>query len=318
MGTIRKRGNGYEVSVCVNRVRLSETLPTKATATAWMLQAESELRTSGRPDMTVGAAMRRYSDEVSPSHKGGEWEVIRLRALGKMPLAKIKLGRLKNSDLAEWRDSRKVAPGTVLREMNILHSVFESCRRDWGWLKVNPLKDVKRPKAPPSRKRRITDDEIAMVLSGLNYQGGTPKTISQRIALMFLFALETAMRSGEMSGLQWADVGDHSVTLQATKNGDIREVPLSKRAKEIISLLPNNADYVFNVTKRQQDALFRKALKSAGITTLHFHDTRAEAIWRLSKKLDVMELARMIGHRDLKSLLLYYSASASELAKKLG
>ena len=50
----------------------------------------------------------------------------------------------------------------------------------------------------------------------------------------------------------------------------------------------------------------------------YFHDSRAEAIWRLSKKLDVMELARVIGHRDLKSLLIYYDASADELSAKLG
>jgi hypothetical protein len=50
---------------------------------------------------------------------------------------------------------------------------------------------------------------------------------------------------------------------------------------------------------------------------LHYHDSRAEAIWRLSKKLDVMELARVIGHRDLRSLLLYYQADADELADRL-
>lgn len=318
MGTIRKVAGGYKVEVCVNYVRSYKTLPTKATARAWMAEAEQELKVSSKPDMTVGAAMRRYSDEVAPKHKGGNWEVIRLRALAKMPIGSIKLGKLKNSDLAAWRDSRKVAPATVLREMNILHSVFESCRRDWGWLKDNPLKDVKRPKAPPSRKRRITQDEISLVLSGLNYKTGEPKTVSQRIALMFLFAIETAMRSGEIAGLQWADITDHSVLLGATKNGDVREVPLSMRAREIIQLLPKTDSAVFNVTVRQKDILFRKALKNVGIDTLHFHDSRAEAIWRLSKKLDVMELARMIGHRDLKSLLIYYSASASELAAKLG
>lgn len=56
----------------------------------------------------------------------------------------------------------------------------------------------------------------------------------------------------------------------------------------------------------------------AGIANLTFRDSRAEAIWRLSKKLDVMELARMIGHRDLKSLLIYYQTTAAELADRLG
>jgi hypothetical protein len=51
---------------------------------------------------------------------------------------------------------------------------------------------------------------------------------------------------------------------------------------------------------------------------VHFHDSRAEAIWRLSKKLDILQLARIIGHRDLKSLMIYYHEPASEIARQLG
>lgn len=61
----------------------------------------------------------------------------------------------------------------------------------------------------------------------------------------------------------------------------------------------------------------RRARDAAQIKNLHFHDSRAEAIWRLSNKLDVMELARMIGHRDLKSLMHYYNADPDEIADRL-
>jgi integrase len=54
------------------------------------------------------------------------------------------------------------------------------------------------------------------------------------------------------------------------------------------------------------------------LADLHFHDSRAEAIFRLSKRLDVLELARMVGHRDPRSLMLYYATTADELADKLG
>jgi integrase len=53
------------------------------------------------------------------------------------------------------------------------------------------------------------------------------------------------------------------------------------------------------------------------ISTLHFHDSRHEACTRLSNKLTVLELARVIGHRDLKSLLIYYNPTPEELAAKL-
>jgi hypothetical protein len=81
-------------------------------------------------------------------------------------------------------------------------------------------------------------------------------------------------------------------------------------------LLPNVVP-VFGLEPATRDALFRKYRRRAQLDTLRFHDARAEAIWRLSKKLDVLQLARMIGHRDIRSLLFYYNESASDTAKLL-
>ena len=53
------------------------------------------------------------------------------------------------------------------------------------------------------------------------------------------------------------------------------------------------------------------------IEDLHCPDTRHEAITRLAKKLDVLDLARMAGHKDLRQLMTYYNATAEELAAKL-
>ena len=74
---------------------------------------------------------------------------------------------------------------------------------------------------------------------------------------------------------------------------------------------------VFTLDDASRDALFRKARDKCKIDNLHFHDSRANAITALAKKLDIHDLARMIGHRDLKSLLCYYRKSASDMAKSL-
>jgi len=49
-----------------------------------------------------------------------------------------------------------------------------------------------------------------------------------------------------------------------------------------------------------------------------FHDTRHEALTRIARKLDVLDLARMVGHRDARSLMIYYNATAEEIAQRLG
>lgn len=319
MASIRRRGASWRAELYRHGVRESATFPTRAQAVAWAQAREAELTGARLPEHTVREAMRRYAQEVAPKHRGERWEVLRLRAMETDPLADVRLPALSAVQLAAWRDRRlqSVAPATVRREMNLLQGVFKVARREWGWLRVDPLEDVDRPPNPPSRRRRISQDEIERIVLALGYDGGPPETVSDRVAMAFLFAIETAMRAGEILGLRWEHVGGKSVLLPRTKNGDQRRVPLSPYARELLALLPRGDGPCFGLEPSQRDALFRKARDRAGIRDLHFHDSRAEAIWRLSKVFDVMELARVIGHRDLKSLLYYYAADADELADRL-
>ncbi len=52
---------------------------------------------------------------------------------------------------------------------------------------------------PKARNRPIRDEEIQLILEGLNYrEGQTPTSPEHYVAWAFLFALETAMRRGEI------------------------------------------------------------------------------------------------------------------------
>ena len=319
MASIYRHGKGWRAQVYVNGVRQSDTFRTRQEAAAWALAREAELRGGALPDKTVGDAMGRFVADVAPGRRGGRWEAIRLESLQRDALARKPLARLTGPDIATWRDARlkEVSPATVAREMALIRTVLETARRDWGWLRDKPMADVRVPKSPASRKRRVSQDEIDRVTMALGVTDTEARTAENRTGLAFLFALETAMRAGEILGLQWADVGAKSVTLPRTKNGDVRQVPLSPRAREILAALPRNDAPAFNLHAGTRDALFRRAVKASMIPDLHFHDSRAEAIWRLSRKLDVMELARVIGHRNINSLLLYYNTSADDLADRL-
>ena len=322
MATYRKRGNSWQVALYVNGVRESATRKTKVEAVAWASNREAELTGKRLPDHTVGDALTRFGCEVSPGRLGERWELLRIAAFLRDPLALVKLPTLTAQDLASWRDRRlkKVTAGSVRREFNMLRAAMRLARVEWGWVREDVCSAVKMPIAPPSRKRRIPDDQIERICAALGLiEGLTAETISNRVGLAFLFALETAMRAGEILGMTWGDVREKSVTLPRTKNGDVREVPLSPRAREILGVLRAAAhgSTVFNIHPGTRDALFRRAVVTCEIDNLRFHDSRAEAIWRLSKKLGVMDLARVIGHRDLKSLMIYYNASADSLADLL-
>lgn len=300
-------------------VRESATFRTKQEAAAWALEREADLTGAKLPDKSLGDALARYRRDVTPSHKGHRWESLRLLAIEADPMARKPLARLAAADLSAWRDRRlgKVSPGSVAREMNIIRAVLRLAWREWGWLDRNPLEGVKPPRAPASRKRRISPDEAGRILLACGVTDLEAATALNRVGLAFAFALETAMRAGEIMGMQWPDVAEKSVRLPRTKNGDERRVPLSPRAREILAALPQGGATVFDVDPRTRDVLFRRARDAAQVENLRFHDSRAEAIWRLSKKLDVLELARVIGHRDPRSLMIYYQADADELADRL-
>lgn len=324
MASLDKRKGKWRARVYVDGQRSSATFYTKAEAAAWALRREAELTKGTFPSRTVAAAFQKYAEDVSPTKRGKRWEVLRLNRLGKDPdLGGLRMSTLNATHIAEWRDCRlkKVSGSTVSREMALLRSVFRIARMEWHWIGSDPMQDVKRPSKPRARRRRITQDEIDRIRLALGYpKDKAPQNLTQRVAMAFLFAIETGMRAGEILTLEWPAIHlkERFVHLDKTKNGDDRDVPLTRYAARLLKLLPANETPAFGLETGTRDALFRRARDAAKIGDLHFHDTRAEAIWRLSKKLDVLQLARMVGHRDLKSLQSYYAEPASETAKLLG
>lgn len=82
---------------------------------------------------TLGDLLRRYGDEVSPTKKGGDLEVVRIKALCRKRIAKFAVGNLTTQVFAAFRDDRlkEVTGSTVNREFNLIHHVLEIARKEW-------------------------------------------------------------------------------------------------------------------------------------------------------------------------------------------
>lgn len=323
MASFRKRGDVWRAEVALMGVRRSASFPSKRQAQIWAAEVEADILAGkggvARGDKTLSDAFGRFLLEVSPLHRGHKRESTTLNLwMSEHPLRGRRLDQIAGHEIAAWRDARltEVAPGSVLREMTILRSVLESARRDWGWIGKNPMDDVRRPPQPKPRSRRPTEDEIQRLCDALGYVPGAPVVTKQNeVAVAMLLSIETAMRAGELLSVCCPPDGVRTVRIEQTKNGDARTVPLSPRAIELLKSLPEGR---FTVESGSLDALFRKARKRCGIEDLHFHDMRAEALTRLSKKVDVLTLARISGHRDIKMLMVYYRESADDIAARLG
>lgn len=318
MASIQKRGKLWRAYVCVNRIRDSGTFDTKSAAMAWAVQREQELKENKeKPTETCKELFEYYLKEVSPKKRGHRWERIRLFKFIDHPIFNRLVSEISTKHICQWRDARlkSVGPATVRREMNLLGHCFEVARKDLHWIPENPCSDADKPKEPPHRERLISTDEITLIRHALGWPNDEEAvTQMQKVAAGFCFAIETAMRMGEICNLTPDDIRGNVATLGMTKNGTKREVPLSKRALDIIGFVPD----LWQMDSKRFEALFRKGRDRSGVTDLVFHDTRHEAITRLAKKLDVLDLARMVGHRDIKQLMTYYNESAASIADRLG
>jgi len=335
MAHYRKQSTGWTAEIDKLGVRESKTFPTKAEALAWATHREGELlsgKRGGFPKKTVSDALKDYAIKVSPKKKGARWELVRLLKFGRDLACRDKIiSEVTATDIAEWRDARLkcVKESSVRREWNLLHNVFKIARAEWKWLKEMPFAEVKTPRNGKPRVRRIAPHEHDALMAALGYREGAPiKTKQQRVALAFELAVESGMRTGEMCGLLDAEVIGDVAYLDNTKNDDARPVPLSPRAMTLIAALraarPANAaalDPLLGVSAASVDTLYRKGRARAAklvpsIRTLWFHDTRHEACTRLARVFNLMELAAVIGHRDLDSLQIYYNPTPQELSAR--
>lgn len=294
----------WQVQIFRKGIRRSASFPSKGAALAWAGQQEAEIMAGVRgevPNVTVKALLERYRKEVSIDKKGERWETIRLMALERDKLASVPLRQLAAPHVSDWQTRRlkAVSSASVRRERNLLNNAFEIARKEWRWLTKNPFEGVRRPKDGRPRTRIATDAEVDRLL----------ELASPAMRRALVFALETGMRAGEIAGLRV--ISGSVACLLDSKNGDAREVPLSSKAIEAWGEgIPLTAGSI--------SALFARLCEEAKIEGLTFHDLRATAITRLSKKLDALQLAKMIGHKNPKMLMVYYRESAADIAKRLG
>lgn len=327
MATFRTQKSGkIRAEVFVQGQRRSRVFENKTKAKNWAVEMESQLAKTGdgvSQTHTLIDLFRRYSDEISTGKKGARWETIRLKKFEEYPLAKMKLRDLRREDFEVWVDFRKktVKASTVNRELNLLSNCLTQARR-WRLMESNPMTDLKRPRNPPHRDRRISLAEVNTILAAFGYVEDMPiETRLQRAAVAFLLALETAMRAGEICSIRPSDYDEVSrvVTLVDTKNGHGRKVPLSTRAVELINKLRpfEEGKPIFKMRSGDLSTAFYSVVQLTDIQDLTFHDTRHEATTRLAKKFHVLDLARITGHRDIKQLQTYYNPTAEELAQQL-
>lgn len=330
----------------------------KVDAEAWARMQESQRDTGTWRDdreastMSVRKLLEDYEAVRVPSLRSAAIEKYRIKRL-RDDLGAYSLASLTPRELAAWRDQRLrigIAPSTVNRELTSLSAAYSWAKKDRFIPCENPVKGIRRPQDPRPRDRRLLPGEEQRLLAAMAPSHRRPQGAHARgsrnpsLRPLVRLALETAMRRGEIISLCWehVDLKTRVAHLPLTKNGDARDVPLSTAATEILKELKSGRGSigrgrVFRTTDSAIKQAFERAVVAARknyedecaslgrrpdprmLTDLHFHDLRHEATSRLASKLpNLIELASVTGHRDLRSLKRYYHPKATDLARKLG
>jgi integrase len=328
MATIRRLRGRWQAQVRRRGVPpRAKSFDTRTDAVRWARDIESEADRSGwvsdtrlAEKTTLGELLTRYCSEVTPTKKSASSEKARIGALIRRDVCHRTLAKLNSTHIASYRDARlqSVAPATVIRELNTISHALEIAQREWGFfLPRNPAKLVRRPSAPQGRKRRLDEGEEARLLEACGH-GRNPW-----LKPLIILAVETAMRRGELVGLNWehVDLKKRVAHLPQTKNGDSRDVPLSQRATATLQALneERSDNLVFPISGNAVRLAWEHLRERAGCADLHFHDLRHEAVSRLFERgLNIAEVSTISGHKELRMLQRYTHLRAVDLVARLG
>jgi integrase len=328
MAYITKLKTGWRAQIARQGVRTSKMFPTKAEAKAWAAVEEASILTESRakyPSKTLSDAMDRYEAEVSIHKRGSRAEGLRFQALRReFPnLCKKLLHEITPADIASWRDARRkvVSDSSVVRDANLLRNVW-TVGKEWGWCGESPWGQTKLPRENMARTRQTHPSEIKRIVRALGYVTRMkPERPGHEVALAYLVAHHTALRAGEVLSLskRTVDLERRVIRLETHKTVEkagVRLVPFTRKALRLLRLLDGwTKDRYFSISAATLDTLFRRARDKQLIEGLTFHDSRAAALTRLAKRIDVLKLARISGHTDLRQLLsVYYRDSAAHIA----
>jgi integrase len=193
-----------------------------------------------------------------------------------------------------------------------------------GWLSVNPFRrgDPLIIQSHETERNRILSsaDETELLAACDPWR--------KHIKPIIVFAIETAMRRGEIQSLRWSSVDLHGRCVRVeslnSKTLKSRLIPLSARASDVLTKLWENSlksqsAFVFGNSDFKK--AFNNAAADAGLSDIHFHDLRHTAITRmLEKGISPPLVMKISGHTQQKTFLRYVNQSETgilEIARQL-
>lgn len=293
--------------------------------------------------ITVGEFLDRWlSDAVSGTVRESTFDrdsyLVRVHV--KPALGRIKLSKLSPIHVQGFYRDRLdtgLSNSTVNKIHTVLHKALGQAVR-WSLIPRNVTKAVRVPRPTPREMRPLCSEEACALLDAAK---------GEKLEALYVLAVTTGMRRGELLGLKWSDVdlenGRVSIRRTLTRIDNGKRValgdPKTNRSRRTVRLTPQATEALREHLERQltqMDTLgdlyddqglvfaseagtpinpsnlrqrsFAPLLKRAGLPHIRFHDLRHTcATLLLSKGVHPKFVQELLGHASVAITMDTYS-----------
>ena len=152
---------------------------------------------------------------------------------------------------------------------------------EWGYLKESVAAPVKKLKSGVPHFRYLSKNEINALMESCG------RADNPQLLPFVLTALNTGMRLGEITALEWKDIDFKRRILRVdnkvdhhTKNYQVRTIPMNSGLVDALRKIPRRLDSPYVFTRKSGEKFnkmrtsFENALKRVGLSDVRFHDLR--------------------------------------------
>jgi integrase len=292
-------------------------------------QAQASIADERQP-MTMAVAVLKYWEEVGQHHANSDTTLKTLAWIEKELGKSKRVSQIKSADIARLIAKRRLpdAKGNSLSHATVNRSVTQPMRAilaraadTWGQ-QVQKIEWSKYMlKEPQERVRELHADEEARLFSKLRLDYHP----------IVKFSLLTGCRMQECLDLTWRQIDWRNLQIRVTGKGDkTRTIPLAKKVKSLLWVLPRADERVFTYASKRADhaprgkllpiereglkSIFERAIKAAEIEDFSFHDLRHTCATRLLRKTGNLRLVKeLLGHEDIATTLKYAHVTKDDL-----